>query len=232
MTPFWCFYCLIWTYATPFSSVSCVDFEQVNVSRDLINPLMHIVEKWSNILKILAVFKPQDFQSMFEQFSTLSVKGLTHFVPRSPLFQSLLPEHTERKETFVPYWLMATRKTQKQQQPRLVSNGLMVKTLDSWSRDSWFENTGWLQGLQPFNLPRFVNWVPGIPGDLVVKVFFFLSFKFHWNRLKYISLTSPTILLANINSKSPINIVLVSLLLTLSRYLPNHDLSMFIYCHV
>ena len=29
---FWCFYCYLWTYLTPFSSVSIVDFEQVNVS--------------------------------------------------------------------------------------------------------------------------------------------------------------------------------------------------------
>ena len=31
-TPFWCFYCYLWTYFTPFSSNSTVDFEQVNVS--------------------------------------------------------------------------------------------------------------------------------------------------------------------------------------------------------
>ena len=31
-TSFWCFYCQLWTYFTPFSSVSVVDFKQVNVS--------------------------------------------------------------------------------------------------------------------------------------------------------------------------------------------------------
>ena len=31
-TPFWCFYCWFWTYFTPFSSVSIVDSEQVNIS--------------------------------------------------------------------------------------------------------------------------------------------------------------------------------------------------------
>ena len=32
LTPFWCFYCKLWTYFIPFSSVSSVDFEQVNVN--------------------------------------------------------------------------------------------------------------------------------------------------------------------------------------------------------
>ena len=32
MTSFWCLYCWLLTYFTPFSSVSIVDFEQVNVS--------------------------------------------------------------------------------------------------------------------------------------------------------------------------------------------------------
>ena len=31
-TSFWCFYCWLWTYFTPFSSVSIVDFEQANVN--------------------------------------------------------------------------------------------------------------------------------------------------------------------------------------------------------
>ena len=29
---FWCFYCQLWTYFTPFSNVSIVDFEQGNGS--------------------------------------------------------------------------------------------------------------------------------------------------------------------------------------------------------
>ena len=32
LTPFWCFCCSLWAYLTPFSSVSVVDFEQVNVA--------------------------------------------------------------------------------------------------------------------------------------------------------------------------------------------------------
>ena len=32
MTSFCCFYCQLWTYFTPFSSVFIIDFEQVNVS--------------------------------------------------------------------------------------------------------------------------------------------------------------------------------------------------------
>ena len=31
-TSFWRFYCSLWTYFTPFSSVSIVHFEQANVS--------------------------------------------------------------------------------------------------------------------------------------------------------------------------------------------------------
>ena len=37
---------------------------------------MHNVEKWSNILKNLAVFTTQKFQIMFAHFSTLYMKGL------------------------------------------------------------------------------------------------------------------------------------------------------------
>ena len=32
LTSFRCFYCWLWTYFTPFSSVSIINFEQVNVS--------------------------------------------------------------------------------------------------------------------------------------------------------------------------------------------------------
>ena len=32
LTSFWCFYCELLTYFTPFPSVFIVDFEQVNVS--------------------------------------------------------------------------------------------------------------------------------------------------------------------------------------------------------
>ena len=32
MTSFCCFYCCVWTYFTPFPSVSIVEFEHVNVS--------------------------------------------------------------------------------------------------------------------------------------------------------------------------------------------------------
>ena len=31
MASFWCLYCYLWTYFTPFSSVSIVGFEQVNI---------------------------------------------------------------------------------------------------------------------------------------------------------------------------------------------------------
>ena len=34
LTLFWCFYYILWIYFTPVSSVSFVDFEQVNVSSD------------------------------------------------------------------------------------------------------------------------------------------------------------------------------------------------------
>ena len=32
LTSFWCFYCLLRAYFTPFSSVSIVDFEHANIS--------------------------------------------------------------------------------------------------------------------------------------------------------------------------------------------------------
>ena len=34
VTSFWCFYCQIWKYFTLFSSVSIVDFKQLNVSQE------------------------------------------------------------------------------------------------------------------------------------------------------------------------------------------------------
>ena len=37
MKLFWCFYFEFWTYFTPFSGVSIVNFEQVNVSWDVLN---------------------------------------------------------------------------------------------------------------------------------------------------------------------------------------------------
>ena len=35
ITSFWYSHCKLWTYFTPFSSISIVDFEQINVSQDL-----------------------------------------------------------------------------------------------------------------------------------------------------------------------------------------------------
>ena len=35
LTSFWCFYCYLWTYFTPFSSVFIDDFEQVYVSWEM-----------------------------------------------------------------------------------------------------------------------------------------------------------------------------------------------------
>ena len=35
LTSCWCFYCKLGTYFTPFSNVSIVDFEQVNVSKEV-----------------------------------------------------------------------------------------------------------------------------------------------------------------------------------------------------
>ena len=35
LTLFWCFYCHLWTYFTPFSSVFIADFEQSNVSSNV-----------------------------------------------------------------------------------------------------------------------------------------------------------------------------------------------------
>ena len=35
-TSLWCFYCYLWTYFTAFSSITIVDFEEVNVSWDIV----------------------------------------------------------------------------------------------------------------------------------------------------------------------------------------------------
>ena len=52
----------------------------------------------------------------------------------------------------------------------LISNGLVVMTLDSQSRCPVFKSTGCLQGrLSLFILPRSIKWVPGVCGNLMVK---------------------------------------------------------------
>ena len=50
-------------------------------------PFLHNVKNWSNILKNLAVFTTQDCQSMFDHFSTLSMKELIA-VRQSPRYPS------------------------------------------------------------------------------------------------------------------------------------------------
>ena len=42
LTSFWCLYCKLWTYFTPFSSVSNVDFEQANVCWDTFHQSLSI----------------------------------------------------------------------------------------------------------------------------------------------------------------------------------------------
>ena len=44
MKSFWCFYCKLWTYLALFSSVSIVDFKQVNVSWDKVYEII----KWKD----------------------------------------------------------------------------------------------------------------------------------------------------------------------------------------
>ena len=50
LTSFWDFYCYLWTHFTRFSSVSIVDFEQVNVSWDNFNRPGHsrLKDKYSS----------------------------------------------------------------------------------------------------------------------------------------------------------------------------------------
>ena len=51
---FWCFYCYLWTYFTPFSSASIVDFEQINVIWEVkLNPIQcraTWIFIWQNVL--------------------------------------------------------------------------------------------------------------------------------------------------------------------------------------
>ena len=53
MMSFWCFYWKLWTYFTPFSSVSIVEFEQVNVNWEVsYNDRNTIHPKYWNIITI------------------------------------------------------------------------------------------------------------------------------------------------------------------------------------
>ena len=51
MTLFWCFYCYFWTYFTPFSSVSIVDYEQVNVSWESIPGIFFLLIRMITLKK-------------------------------------------------------------------------------------------------------------------------------------------------------------------------------------
>ena len=53
-TSFWCFYCKLWTYFTPCSSVSIVNFEHVNADWDY--ELTHIIKTWPKDFMITSSF--------------------------------------------------------------------------------------------------------------------------------------------------------------------------------
>ena len=52
MALFWCLYCLLWTYVTPWSSVFIVSFEQVNAGRAIdFLPFRKIFAQWEKLRK-------------------------------------------------------------------------------------------------------------------------------------------------------------------------------------
>ena len=93
MKPFWCFYCYHWTDFKLCSSISIVDFEQVNIacvgrfiavplkstemrSNNHINLLWANTTKSSNTLKQLVGKLPTNCLSVFDHFLRLVLKGL------------------------------------------------------------------------------------------------------------------------------------------------------------
>ena len=52
LTLLWCFYCQLWSYFTPFSSVSIADFEQVNVSWEWVDgKKYHQIQKFNDLVR-------------------------------------------------------------------------------------------------------------------------------------------------------------------------------------
>ena len=62
------------SYFTSYSSVSTVNFIQVNVNPFSANP-----EKWSNTLKQFVGKLPTNCLSVFDHFMNLALKGLTGY---------------------------------------------------------------------------------------------------------------------------------------------------------
>ena len=82
LTSFWCFYCLLWIYFIPFSTVSIVDFKQVNagwvvafsINNDFSLKMIH----QDSFVKVLYVPFPDKFCSVR---CLLHLLLLTHFMP-------------------------------------------------------------------------------------------------------------------------------------------------------
>ena len=55
MTSFWCLYCVLWTYLTPCSSVSIINFEQINTGRvrNILKVEIFIIIFWPKFFNIL-----------------------------------------------------------------------------------------------------------------------------------------------------------------------------------
>ena len=104
LTLFWCLECQLWTYLTHFSSVSVIEFDEVNfcweiyISRGtenteqktlvlgplwwnrnakLFNPFSANFAKWSNTPKQFVGNLPMNCLSVFDHFVGLALKGLS-----------------------------------------------------------------------------------------------------------------------------------------------------------
>ena len=76
LSSFWCLYCYLWTYFSPSSSVSIVDFDQVNVfqvhpSNTDFHQSCEKILKWLIILKM--VIHEQDTMFLHSDFSVKKI---------------------------------------------------------------------------------------------------------------------------------------------------------------
>ena len=72
LASFWCLYCYLWTYFTPCSSVSFVDFEQINADWECSYEKCHLSKKLDVIDKINFFLKTENSEIWLDlrQFSS------------------------------------------------------------------------------------------------------------------------------------------------------------------
>ena len=101
MTSLWCFYCSLSTYFTPFSSVSIIDFEQVNVRWTILDlavkvnilptktEMMYVARKLTIKIKIEIIHNKNLRTSMTEQAPLFIVRDLLVIQTYCIIFLSL-----------------------------------------------------------------------------------------------------------------------------------------------